>query len=342
MSTASVKGSVSRSSAGEVVSDRGSAIVIDAGNALGQLTARQAVRLAVARAQEIGLAAVGVRNAFHFGTAGRYARMMAAENCVGIVMSNTRPLMPAPGGAAGAGRQQSDRDRAALRGRISGRSRHGAERNRHGQDPARRGGRAEHPGGLGDRCGRPADHRSGRGDQGHAAAGRRPEGLRPRLRHRSPVRRACPAARSARRCARSTAIPPSPIAAPSFFLAIDAGHFPAGERFAERVQRSGGARERVEAQRRASIASMRRASCVWRRGRQTPASAASSRADARQPRRHRGRVPASTISNRHCSQRRCQHMKQQITSDEAPPAERAFLAGDRQSRRGASSSSSPA
>src|SRR6266852_2352077 len=75
------------------------AIVIDAGNALGQLTARQAVKLAVARAREIGLAAVAVRNAFHFGTAGRYARMMAEEGCVGIVMSNTRPLMPPPGGA---------------------------------------------------------------------------------------------------------------------------------------------------------------------------------------------------------------------------------------------------
>ena len=93
------KGSVSRRSAGEVVSDRGSAIVIDAGNALGQLTARQAVKLAVARAREIGLAAVGVRNGFHFGTAGRYARMMAEHNCVGIVLSNTRPLMPPPGGA---------------------------------------------------------------------------------------------------------------------------------------------------------------------------------------------------------------------------------------------------
>src|SRR6516165_1224304 len=93
------KGSVSRRSAGEIVSDRGGAIIIDAGNALGQLTARQAVKLAVARAREIGLAAVGVRNGFHFGTAGRYARMMAEQNCVGIVLSNTRPLMPPPGGA---------------------------------------------------------------------------------------------------------------------------------------------------------------------------------------------------------------------------------------------------
>jgi len=94
-----VKGSVSRASAGEVVSDRGGAIVIEAGNALGQLTARQAVGLAVARAHELGLACVTVRNGFHFGTAGRYARMMAEGNCVGIVLSNTRPLMPAPGGA---------------------------------------------------------------------------------------------------------------------------------------------------------------------------------------------------------------------------------------------------
>src|SRR5436190_7439477 len=93
------KGSVSRRSAGEVVSDRAGAIIIDAGNALGQLSSRQAVKLAVARAREIGLAAVAVRNGFHFGTAGRYARMMARENCVGIAFSNTRPLMPAPGGA---------------------------------------------------------------------------------------------------------------------------------------------------------------------------------------------------------------------------------------------------
>lgn len=92
-------GSVSRRSAGDIVSDRGGAIVIDAGHALGQLTSRQAVKLAVARARDIGLAAIAVRNGFHFGTAGRYARMMAEQNCVGVVLSNTRPLMPAPGGA---------------------------------------------------------------------------------------------------------------------------------------------------------------------------------------------------------------------------------------------------
>src|SRR5262245_17990289 len=94
-----LKGSIAKVSAGDVVWNRDGAIVLDAGNVFGQLTARQAVTLAVARACEIGLAAVAVRNAFHFGTAGRYARLMADHGCIGIVMSNTRPLMPAPGGA---------------------------------------------------------------------------------------------------------------------------------------------------------------------------------------------------------------------------------------------------
>jgi LDH2 family malate/lactate/ureidoglycolate dehydrogenase len=94
-----LQGSVSKLGKGEVVSDNAAAIVIDAGNALGQLTAHQAVKLSVDRAKEIGASVVAVRNAFHFGTAGRYARLMAEQACIGIVMSNTRPLMPAPGGA---------------------------------------------------------------------------------------------------------------------------------------------------------------------------------------------------------------------------------------------------
>jgi len=94
-----LKGSISTASAGEVVWNKDGAIVIDAGNTLGQLTAHQAVDLAVTRARDIGLAAVAVRNAFHFGTAGRYARLIADQGCIGMVMSNTRPLMPAPGGA---------------------------------------------------------------------------------------------------------------------------------------------------------------------------------------------------------------------------------------------------
>jgi LDH2 family malate/lactate/ureidoglycolate dehydrogenase len=92
-------GGVSHRERGEIVSDRGAAIVLDAGNAFGQLTSHQAVDLAVERAKQIGMAAVTVRNAFHFGMAARYARRIADAGAIGIVMSNTRPLMPAPGGA---------------------------------------------------------------------------------------------------------------------------------------------------------------------------------------------------------------------------------------------------
>lgn len=92
-------GSVSPSAEGRVVSDRDGSIVIDAENALGQVTSEHAVALAIDRARRHGIAAVAVRNAFHFGAAGRWARMMAEAGCVGIALSNTRPLMPAPGGA---------------------------------------------------------------------------------------------------------------------------------------------------------------------------------------------------------------------------------------------------
>jgi len=92
-------GSVSRREVARVVSDEETSIVLDAENALGQLTAAQAASLASERAEVHGVAAVAVRNAFHFGTAGRWAQQMAHAGCIGIAMSNTRPLMPAPGGA---------------------------------------------------------------------------------------------------------------------------------------------------------------------------------------------------------------------------------------------------
>ncbi len=92
-------GSVSLETRGRVVSDRGSAIVLDAENALGQLTSQQAVGILRERVPEHGIAAVAVRNAFHFGTAGRWALALAGHGFIGLAMSNTRPLMPAPGGA---------------------------------------------------------------------------------------------------------------------------------------------------------------------------------------------------------------------------------------------------
>lgn len=94
-----VAGSVAARAKPVVVSDRDTAIVLDAQHGLGQVSSAVAVELLAPRAAQGGMASVAVRNGFHFGAAGRWAGMLAQRGLVGIAMSNTRPLMPAPGGA---------------------------------------------------------------------------------------------------------------------------------------------------------------------------------------------------------------------------------------------------
>jgi LDH2 family malate/lactate/ureidoglycolate dehydrogenase len=93
------KGSVSLNERASIVSERQGAVVLDAGHALGQLTGIQAMTIAVEKARQFTTGIVSVRHGFHFGTAGRFAVQAAETGCIGIAMCNTRPLMPAPGGA---------------------------------------------------------------------------------------------------------------------------------------------------------------------------------------------------------------------------------------------------
>jgi len=93
------KNSVSRAESAEVISDRQGAVVLDGGHALGHLTGQQAMQMAVNKARQFAAGIVTVRHGFHFGTAARYAVQAAEADCIGIAMCNTRPLMPAPGGA---------------------------------------------------------------------------------------------------------------------------------------------------------------------------------------------------------------------------------------------------
>ncbi|MGE3148145.1 MAG: Ldh family oxidoreductase [Pseudorhodoplanes sp.] len=93
------RGSVSTKEQAAIVSDRGACMVLDAAHALGHLTGDQAMALSVERARKFGVGVVAVRHGFHFGAARRFALKAAESDCIGIVMCNTRPLMPAPGGA---------------------------------------------------------------------------------------------------------------------------------------------------------------------------------------------------------------------------------------------------
>jgi len=91
-------GTIARSGRPRLVHGSGAVQVFDVGLALGHPAAEALAQVAVAEARRHGLAAVAARSATHFGVAGRYARMIAEAGMAGIVMCNTRPMMPAPGG----------------------------------------------------------------------------------------------------------------------------------------------------------------------------------------------------------------------------------------------------
>ena len=81
---------------GRVISDSGAFIVYDAARGYGQIAAREATRLGIARAKENGVAIVALRNANHIGRVGTYGEMCAAEGLVSISfvnLSDTRPAV---------------------------------------------------------------------------------------------------------------------------------------------------------------------------------------------------------------------------------------------------------
>lgn len=92
-------GGVSASAVPRIVEDFGGLVTMSAEHALGQVSSKLAVELVAARAKLHGVALVAVRHGFHFGTAAFWAKRLAAQGMVGLAFSNTRPLMPAPGGA---------------------------------------------------------------------------------------------------------------------------------------------------------------------------------------------------------------------------------------------------
>ncbi|MFC0625260.1 Ldh family oxidoreductase [Kribbella deserti] len=92
-------GGVTRECEVEVCHDAGAALVVDARGGMGQLSSPQAMGLAIERAGRYGIGMVSVRHAHHFGAASRWAIQAAEAGCLGVAMSNTTPLMPAPGGA---------------------------------------------------------------------------------------------------------------------------------------------------------------------------------------------------------------------------------------------------
>ena len=67
--------------------------VIDGDSGLGHVVAYRSMEIAINKALKHGIGVVGVRNSDHFGIAGYYALMAVKKNMIGIVLTNTRPLV---------------------------------------------------------------------------------------------------------------------------------------------------------------------------------------------------------------------------------------------------------
>jgi LDH2 family malate/lactate/ureidoglycolate dehydrogenase len=81
-----------------VVSDSGSALVVDAGNAMGHVAAHFSMEQAIGRAKETGVAAVAVRGSNHCGAMAYYPMQALPEDMIGIAMTGALPSMAAWGG----------------------------------------------------------------------------------------------------------------------------------------------------------------------------------------------------------------------------------------------------
>ncbi len=80
-----------------VVREGGGWASVDGDSSLGMVASVFAMKTAIAKAREQGIAYVGVHNSCHFGAAGYYAWLAAREGLIGISMANDIPSVAAPG-----------------------------------------------------------------------------------------------------------------------------------------------------------------------------------------------------------------------------------------------------
>jgi ureidoglycolate dehydrogenase (NAD+) len=80
-----------------IVAEGGAWATVDGEASLGLTTSAFAMRTAIKKAKQQGIAYVGVRNSCHFGAAGYYAWLAAREGLIGLSMANDAPSVAAPG-----------------------------------------------------------------------------------------------------------------------------------------------------------------------------------------------------------------------------------------------------
>lgn len=83
----------------EVISDGPATAALNANNGIGQIVAERAMRMAISKASEVGVAIVTARESSHFGRAGHSASLAAEEGLIGMAASNASPRVVAEVGA---------------------------------------------------------------------------------------------------------------------------------------------------------------------------------------------------------------------------------------------------
>ncbi len=81
-----------------IIADHGGMILLDGQNQLGAVVGRRALAIAMERARQTGIAAVGVRNSNHFGACSYYAEKAIGEGMILLVFSNAPQTMAPIGG----------------------------------------------------------------------------------------------------------------------------------------------------------------------------------------------------------------------------------------------------
>jgi hydroxycarboxylate dehydrogenase B len=73
----------------EIVQDAGAIVVVDGGQGIGQVIAKEAIELGIERARAHGVAVVGVRHSAHMGRIGAWAEQAAAAGLLSLHFVNT-------------------------------------------------------------------------------------------------------------------------------------------------------------------------------------------------------------------------------------------------------------
>ncbi len=82
----------------EILTETAAVALVDGHKGFGQVIAARAMDLAIAKAREVGVGLVGVRHSNHLGITAFHAMRAAAQNMIGICMTNAGPEMAPWGG----------------------------------------------------------------------------------------------------------------------------------------------------------------------------------------------------------------------------------------------------